>query len=98
MGDQKVPSPPPQPRLSLHFAFVNKSRNPSRQLSLISNNRGKRRDSKEKSQLDGVDRLHRQAKTCLAAVAKAVKTTIRPTFRAIGSRFRESYEILQNKI
>ena len=39
-----------------------------------------------------VDRLRRQAKTCLAAVAKAVKTTIRPTFRAIGSRFRESHE------
>lgn len=62
-----------------------------------SKNRGKRRDSIEKSQLDRVDRLHRQAKTCLAAVAKAVKTTIRPTFEAIRSRFRESYEILQKQ-
>ena len=43
---------------------------------------------------DCIDKL----KTCPAAVAKAVKTTIRPTFRAIGSRFCESYEILQNKI
>ena len=59
---------------------------------------GKRRDSKENAQLCGVVWLHRQAKTCPAAVAKAVKTTIRPTFRAIGSRFRESHEILQNKI